>query len=114
VPQNALDHRIIHAKAIQIRRQAPAEPMPSMPRDPGTLEHVFHFPLMASVQVERVSDCVREATPIWPVFNAAVQLNKILLMAFRALGRPYPPKIADPLGDFVIKMVRGDAGKHQP
>jgi len=59
VPQNALDHRIIHAKVIQIRRQAPAESMPSMPRDPGTLEHVFHFPLIASVQVERVSDCVR-------------------------------------------------------
>jgi hypothetical protein len=60
VPQNALDHRIIHAKAIQIRRQAPAEPIPSMPRDPGTLEHVFHFPLIASVQVERASDSVRE------------------------------------------------------
>jgi hypothetical protein len=48
------------------------------------------------------------------VFNAAVQLNKILLMAFRALGHPYPPKIADPLGDFVIRMVRGDAGTQQP
>lgn len=48
------------------------------------------------------------------VFNTAVQLNKILLMAFRALGHPYPPKIADPLGNFVVKMVKGDVGKQQP
>jgi hypothetical protein len=48
------------------------------------------------------------------VFNAAVQLNKILLMAYRALGHPYPPEIADPLGAFVVKMVRGDVGKQQP
>jgi hypothetical protein len=47
-------------------------------------------------------------------FNAAVQLNKILLMAYRALGYTYPPEIADPLGAFVVKMVRGDAGKQQP
>jgi hypothetical protein len=45
------------------------------------------------------------------VFNAAVQLNKILLMAYRALGYPYPSEIADPLGAFVVKMVRGDAAK---
>jgi hypothetical protein len=31
-----------------------------MPRDTSTLEYVFHFPLIASVQVERVSDGVRE------------------------------------------------------
>jgi len=48
------------------------------------------------------------------VFNAAVQLNKILLMAYRALGHPYPPAIADPLGNFVINMVRGDVRKQQP
>jgi hypothetical protein len=48
------------------------------------------------------------------VFNAAVQLNKILLMAYRALGHPYPPGIADPLGAFVVKMVRGDVDKQQP
>ena len=60
VAQNALDHRIINAQAVQIRRQAPAEPMPSMPADTSTLEHVFHFPLIASIQVERVSDRVRE------------------------------------------------------
>ena len=48
------------------------------------------------------------------VFNAAVQLNKILLMAYRALGHPYPPEIADPLGAFVVKMVRGDVDKQQP
>ena len=47
-------------------------------------------------------------------FNAAVQLNKILLMAYRALGQPFPPKIADPLRDLVIKMVRGDAGEQNP
>jgi hypothetical protein len=47
-------------------------------------------------------------------FNAAVQLNKILLMAHRALGYTYPPEIANPLGAFVVKMVRGDAGKQQP
>lgn len=47
-------------------------------------------------------------------FNAAVQLNKVLLMAYRALGYTYPPEIADPLGAFVVKMVRGDAGKQQP
>jgi hypothetical protein len=47
-------------------------------------------------------------------FNAAVQLNKVLLMAYRALGYRYPPEIADPLGAFVVKMVRGDAGKQQP
>ena len=47
-------------------------------------------------------------------FNAAVQLNKILLMAYRALGHPFPPEIADPLRDLVVKMVRGDAGKQQP
>jgi hypothetical protein len=52
VPQNALDHRIMHAQAVQIRSQAPAEPMPSMPRDPSTFEHVLHFPLIASVQVD--------------------------------------------------------------
>ena len=45
------------------------------------------------------------------VFNVAVQLNKILLMAYRALGYSYPPEIADPLGNFVVKMVRGDAAK---
>jgi hypothetical protein len=47
-------------------------------------------------------------------FNAAVQLNKILLMAYRALGQPFPPKITDPLRALVIKMVRGDADKQQP
>jgi hypothetical protein len=31
VPPNALDHRIIHAQAIQIRRQTSAEPVPTMP-----------------------------------------------------------------------------------
>jgi hypothetical protein len=44
------------------------------------------------------------------VFNTAVQLNKILLMAFRVLGRPFHPTIADPLGDFIVRMVRGDYG----
>jgi len=48
------------------------------------------------------------------VFNTAVQLNKILLMAFRALGQPFHPKIADPLGQFVVRMVRGDSGAQQP
>jgi len=48
------------------------------------------------------------------VFNAAVQLNKILLMAYRALGYTFAPEIADPLGDFVVKMVRNDTGTHQP
>jgi hypothetical protein len=56
VPQNALDHRIIHAQAIQIRRQASAEPVPTMPEEPSTFEHVFHFPLIAGVQIERMSD----------------------------------------------------------
>jgi hypothetical protein len=58
VPQNALDHRVIHAKAVQIRCQAPAESMPSVPQDSSTLKHVFHFPLIVSIQVERVSDSV--------------------------------------------------------
>jgi len=44
------------------------------------------------------------------VFNAAVQLNKILMMAYRALGQTFAPKIADPLGAFVVKMVRNDSG----
>jgi hypothetical protein len=35
-------------------------------------------------------------------------------MAYRALGQPFPPKIADPLRDLVIKMVRGDSDKQQP
>jgi hypothetical protein len=47
-------------------------------------------------------------------FNAAVQLHKILLMAYRALGNPFPPEIADPLRALVVKMVRDDAGKKQP
>ena len=38
--------------------QAPAEPMPSMPQDPSTSKHIFHLPLIAGVQVERVSDRV--------------------------------------------------------
>ena len=49
-----------------------------------------------------------QSTADLAVFNTAVQLNKILLMAFRALGYPYDPKIADPLGDFVVRMVRED------
>ena len=44
-------------------------------------------------------------------FNVAVQLNKILLMAYRALGYTFPPEIADPLGAFVVKMAKGDADK---
>jgi hypothetical protein len=48
------------------------------------------------------------------VFNAAVQLNKILLMAYRALGLPYPDEIAAPLGAFVVKMVKEDVEKQQP
>jgi hypothetical protein len=48
------------------------------------------------------------------VFNAAVQLYKILLRAYRALDHPFPSKISDPLGNFVIKMVRSDSGKQQP
>lgn len=48
------------------------------------------------------------------VFNAAVQLNKILLMAYRTLGEPYPPEIAEPLGAFVVKMVRDDPGVQLP
>jgi hypothetical protein len=50
VTQNALDHRIIHADPVQIRRQASAEAMPAVPGDAGTLEHVLHFPLIARVQ----------------------------------------------------------------
>jgi hypothetical protein len=42
-------------------------------------------------------------------FNAAVQLNKILFMAYRALGHPFPQEIADPLRNLAVKMVRGDA-----
>ncbi len=42
------------------------------------------------------------------MFNTAVQLNKILLMAFRALGQPFDLAIADPLGDFVRDMVKED------
>lgn len=48
------------------------------------------------------------------VFNVAAQLNKILLMTFRAMGHAYPPEIADPLGDFVIQMAKDDAGNQQP
>ncbi len=56
VPQNPLDHRVIHAQAVQIRRQAPAEPVPAVPQKSRTLEHIFHFPLIASVQIERMSE----------------------------------------------------------
>jgi hypothetical protein len=52
-----------------------------------------------------------EANADMAVFNSAVQLNKILLMAFRAIGEPFDSSIADPLGDFVIRMVREDSGK---
>jgi hypothetical protein len=48
------------------------------------------------------------------VFNTAVELNKILVMAFRALGNQYPSAISEPLGNFVIKMVRDDVGLQQP
>jgi hypothetical protein len=54
VAQNALDHRIIHAKAVHIRRQASAEAKPAVPGDAGTLEHVLHFPLITR-NVSRVS-----------------------------------------------------------
>jgi Family of unknown function (DUF5677) len=47
-------------------------------------------------------------------FNTVVELNKILVMAYRALGHSYPSEIADPMGDLIFKMVRGDAGKQQP
>ncbi len=46
VAQNVLDHRIINAQAIQIRRQAPAEPVPTVPEESRPLEHIFHFPLV--------------------------------------------------------------------
>src|SRR5712691_13056837 len=60
VTQNALDHRIIHANAVQIRRQASAEAMPAVPGDAGTLQHVLHFPLIASVQVKRMPNRISE------------------------------------------------------
>jgi len=41
VAQNALDHRIIHANAVQIRRQAPAEAMPAVPGDAARLSTSF-------------------------------------------------------------------------
>ena len=60
VPQNTLDHRIIHPQAVEIRRQTPAEPMPSMPGHSSTSEHIFHLPLIASVQIKRVSNRICE------------------------------------------------------
>jgi hypothetical protein len=47
------------------------------------------------------------------VFTTAVQLNKSLVMAFRALGHPFHSDIADPLGAFIVKMVKEDPGKQQ-
>jgi Family of unknown function (DUF5677) len=40
------------------------------------------------------------------MFNTAVQLYKILLMAFRALGQPFHPAIEEPLGAFVKRMAK--------
>jgi len=60
VSQDALDNRIIYTQAIQIRCQAPSETVPTMPRNPSTLEHILHVPLIASVQVERVPGRVCE------------------------------------------------------
>jgi hypothetical protein len=56
VPQDALDYRIIHTEAIQIRCQAPAETVPTVPFDSCALEHILHFPLITSVQIERMQD----------------------------------------------------------
>lgn len=38
------------------------------------------------------------------VFNTGLYLNKILVMAFRALGRSFPEGLADPLGELLISM----------
>jgi hypothetical protein len=54
VPQNALDHRIVNPKAIQVRSQSSAETVPTMPEYPGTSEYIFHFPLIARIQVKWV------------------------------------------------------------
>jgi hypothetical protein len=42
------------------------------------------------------------------VFNVGIYLNKILVMAFRALGRPFDASLADRLGDLLVNM-----SKHQ-
>ena len=39
-------------------------------------------------------------------FNAGIYLNKILVMAFRALGRPFHPGIAEPLGNLLTDMSK--------
>lgn len=40
------------------------------------------------------------------VFNTAAYLNKILISAFRALGHPFDPKLADPLGNLLVEMSK--------
>ena len=42
------------------------------------------------------------------VFNAAVYMWKILVMAFRALKHPFPPTLSKPLWDLLIDMVGKD------
>ena len=62
VAQNVLNRRIIHANAVQIRRQASAEAMPTVPGDAGTLEHVLHFPLILTVTAKMGSNT--QSTPL--------------------------------------------------
>jgi hypothetical protein len=40
------------------------------------------------------------------VFNVAVYLWKILVMAFRAIGHPFDPKISDPLWKFLVVLSK--------
>jgi len=43
------------------------------------------------------------------VFNTGAYLNKILIMAFRAIGHPFHAGIADPLGDLLLAMTKKEA-----
>jgi hypothetical protein len=54
VAKNQLDHGIVNAKAIQIGCQASPKPMPTVPEDTCSPKHIFHFALVASVQVKRM------------------------------------------------------------
>src|SRR5262249_29219348 len=45
-----------------------------------------------------------DATAGLAVFNVGIYLWKILLMAFRAVGHPFDPKISEPLWAFLVSL----------
>jgi hypothetical protein len=47
-------------------------------------------------------------------FNTAVQLHKILMSAFRAIGHDYPPGLRERLGNLLLSMIGKEPAKAMP